>query len=295
MWFKATGIFFAGLFILFVFVLGCQSQWQRRTQQLVQDFYLPDIGVQDEISAAPVRYLPEQELTNLPEPVQRYFQQVLTPHQAMIQDLTFHQTGEINLTTDKAAWKSFTAQQDVVMHSPRFIWQAEVMMAPGIKAFVIDSYNQGRGWLQAKVLGIVTVAEDEGRGDIAEGELMRYLAESPWYPTRLLPSQGIHWQGMSEHEAMATLREGSKSVSMVFHFDEQGLVKAVSTQERYRQHLNGESVYAPWRGHFEDYQTVEGMLLPHRADVSWQINGQWQPYWQGNITQWDIRFSATDG
>lgn len=294
MWFKATGIFFTLAFLAFVFVQSCQSQWQRRTQLLVQDFYLPDVDAQEQRSQAPVRYHPAGELTGLPEPVQRFFRQALRPEQALIADLTFHQTGKINLSTRNAAWKSFSAQQDVIMQSPRFIWQAEVVMAPGIKAFVIDSYNQGQGWLQAKVFGLLTVAEDKGTGDIAEGELMRFLAEAAWYPTRLLPSQGVHWQGVDDNKAMATLKSAGKSVSLTFTFNEQGLIESVFTQERYRQHINGESIYAPWRGLFSDYRSVNGMLLPHQGEVSWQLNGQWQSYWQGQITDWDIRFYATD-
>lgn len=295
MWFKAAGIFFAIVFVAFVFVLGCQSQWQRRTQQLVQDFYQPEqVSEAEQAGASPeplTQYDPDKELAGLPQPVQRFFQTVLTPQQPLVADVTLQQQGQINLSPKQDAWKGFSARQDVVMHSPRFIWQAKVSMAPGINAYVIDSYNQGRGWLQAKVMGLITVAEEEGNGDIAEGELMRFLAESPWYPTRLLPSQGVQWQEIDDTSAEARLEVAGQEVALTFSFNDQGLIETVRAESRYRQSLNGEAIYAPWVGHFSDYHNVEGMLLPHRAEVGWMQSGDnWQPYWQGRITDWDIRF-----
>jgi len=294
MWVKAAGIFFAIVFVVFVFVLGCQSQWQRRTQQLVQDFYQSDATLQAESAATlskPIRYDPEKELQGLPEPVQRFFQTALTPQQALVSDITFKQKGQINLSPEQGSWKRFSAQQDAVMHAPRFIWQAEVAMAPGIHAYVIDSYNQGYGRLQAKVMGLITVAEEEGSGDIAEGELMRFLAESPWYPTRLLPSQGVTWQALDDTQALASIEVAGQRVELTFSFNDQGLIDTVRAEKRYRQNPDGESIYAPWQGRFSDYQYVEGMLLPHRAEVGWiEADQQWLPYWQGDITDWDIRF-----
>jgi hypothetical protein len=38
----------------------------------------------------------------------------------------------------------------------------------------------------AGMLGFFTVAEVQGDGEIARGELMRYFAEMAWHPTALL-------------------------------------------------------------------------------------------------------------
>lgn len=301
MWVKSMGIFFAVVFMIFVFILGAQSQWNRRSQQLVNQLYqqeivLPQSGSHT-LTELTTTYSPALELEGLPIPAQRYFQSALTVHQSLISDITFKQQGKINLSPnlDDDAWKSFSAQQDAIMHSPRFIWRAKVSMAPGINAYVIDSYNQGRGWLQAKVMGLITVAEEEGKGDIAQGELMRFLAESPWYPTRLLPSQGVQWREIDNTSAEASLKVAGQEVSLTFKFNDQGLIETVSADQRYRQQHDGEAIYAPWMGHFSDYRDVEGMMLPHRAEVGWvSSTGEWKAYWQGRVTDWDIRFYPID-
>ena len=66
-------------------------------------------------------------------------------------------------------------------------------MFPGLVTYVHDTFIGGEGRLHASMLGLFTVADVQGGGEIARGELMRYLAEAIWYPTALLPSQGVRW------------------------------------------------------------------------------------------------------
>ncbi len=54
----------------------------------------------------------------------------------------------------------------------------------------------GEGILHAAVLGAVPVVNIRGTREVAEGELMRFLAEAAWYPTALLPSQGVRWEAV---------------------------------------------------------------------------------------------------
>jgi hypothetical protein len=61
---------------------------------------------------------------------------------------------------------------------------------------VHDAYVGGEGILRAAVLGLFTVAELHGPGDIAQGELMRFFAEAAWYPTacsQVRECDGTRW------------------------------------------------------------------------------------------------------
>jgi hypothetical protein len=57
---------------------------------------------------------------------------------------------------------------------------------------------------------------------MAQGELMRFFAEAAWYPTALLPSQGVQWQAMDDSSALGTLKDGQTSVTLLFRFNENG-------------------------------------------------------------------------
>lgn len=61
-------------------------------------------------------------------------------------------------------------------------------MLPGLPVRVHDAYITGEGMLHASLFGLVSVADQRGTPEMAQGELLRFFAEDTWYPTALLPS-----------------------------------------------------------------------------------------------------------
>jgi len=70
---------------------------------------------------------------------------------------------------------------------------------------------------------------------------MRFLAEAVWYPTALLPSQGVHWEAIDDVSAKARLTDGAITVSLDFRFDGNGLVTGTRAAARHRM-VNGKLV-----------------------------------------------------
>ena len=73
-----------------------------------------------------------------------------------------------------------------------------------------------RGILKASLFGLVPLVDERDEEEMARGELMRFLAEAAWYPTALLPSQGVQWEGIDDSSAKATLRDGEVLLTLVF-------------------------------------------------------------------------------
>jgi len=113
--------------------------------------------------------------------------------------------------------------QHVVTNRPGFAWDGQVAVAPGIAVHAHDAYIAGVGIVKPSVMGLYPLADVHGEGEIARGELMRYFAEAAWYPTALLPSQGVHWTPVDDRSADATLTDGALSVTMRITFDDEGL------------------------------------------------------------------------
>jgi hypothetical protein len=157
-----------------------------------------------------------RELEGLPLPVQRYFRAVLKDGQPFIAAVTIAQAGTFNLSATAEQWRPFTATQRVVTKRPGFLWDARMSMLPGLAVRVVDSYIAGSGLLHAAMLGLFSVADASGDGEIARGEFMRFAAEAPWYPTALLPSQGVQWQAVDEHSANATFVDGPLRLTLLF-------------------------------------------------------------------------------
>jgi hypothetical protein len=190
------------------------------------------------------------DLDGLPAPVQRYFRTVLTDGQPVVTRAHVQHEGTFNMSETGEQWKPFTSEQWVTTHR------------------------------------LVSVADLRGEGELADGELMRYLAEASWYPTALLPGPGISWEAVDERSAIATLTDGDTDITMQFAFDDQGLIETVRAEARGRT-VGDEIVPTPWQGRFWNYEQRDGMLVPIDAEVAWMLPEGEKAYWRGHITHLD--------
>lgn len=223
-----------------------------------------------------------RELAGLPAPVKRYFRAALRDGQPLIAAVAIDMAGSMNLSTTGAQWKPFTSQQRVVTRRPGFLWDARVVMVPGLPAHVEDSYIAGAGRLIAKLLGLFTMASVDGGGEIARGELMRWFAEAAWYPTALLPSQGVRWTAVDGASATATIIDGPLTLSLLFRFDEGGLIASVHAEAR-GAGSGQDMIMLPWDCSLSDYQMHHGMLLPMAGEAAYHRPTGRQPYFVGKV------------
>jgi len=230
-----------------------------------------------------------RELEGLPAPVERYFRLALKEEQPMVESVHVCHSGTFNMGETTDQWKSLTSDQHVVTQRPGFDWDGRVALIPGVPVRVHDAYVAGEGILHASLLGLFSVVNMRGGGEVAEGELMRFFAEAAWYPTTLLPSQGVSWVAADDRSAYATLTEGTTSITMLFTFDEQGLIESVGTEARGRT-VGGEVVPTPWQGRFWNYEERAGMQVPLDGEVAWLLPEGPKPYWRGSIAEIDYGF-----
>jgi hypothetical protein len=230
----------------------------------------------------------QKEIEGLPAPVQRYFQAVLKDGQPIVAAVNLTQQGLFNMSEAKAKWSPFTATQFVTTQRPGFDWDARIQMAPSVSAFVHDAYMLGGGSLHASLLGLFTVADVRGTPAAAQGELLRFFAEMPWYPTALLPSQGVGWEAIDNTSARATMTDGATTVSLVFRFNAEGTIGTMRAEARCRDKLTA----MPWSGRFWDYSTGNGMLIPLEGEVGWEYPEGIRLYYKGKVTEIDYEFAS---
>jgi hypothetical protein len=227
-----------------------------------------------------------RELKGLPAPVQRYFRAVLKDGQPIVSAVTIDMAGSINMSPTAEQWKPFTSRQRVVTSAigsgSGFMWEARISMLPGIKVHVVDSYIAGKGLVQAAMLGLFTVADMGGGGEMARGELMRFFAETPWYPTALLPSQGVQWAAVDGASAKATLVDGAVTLTLLFHFSDAGLIDSVRAEARGGM-VGKEMVMKPWECGLSDYQQQNDMLIPMVGEAAWIEPAGRKAYFVGKV------------
>jgi len=236
------------------------------------------------------KFFHKVELNGVPAPVQRYFRAVLKDGQPIVAAVTVEHTGTFNMGEAADQWKPFTSTQRVITRRPGFDWDGRVAMMPGLPVRVHDAYIAGEGILHAAVLGLVSMVNLRGTGEVAQGELMRFFAEAAWYPTALLPSQGVLWDAVDDHSARATIKDGDLTLTLLFRFNKDGLIETVRAEARGRT-IGGKVVPTPWEGRFWNYEARDGMQVPFDGEVAWLLPEGAKPYWRGRITKLSYEFA----
>jgi hypothetical protein len=231
------------------------------------------------------------ELVGLPEPVQRYFRAALRGGQQPVAAVNMEHRGTFNPNETGEHWKPFVSTQRVITQQPGFDWDARIAVMPGVTVRVHDAYIAGEGFLRATLFGLVPLAEIRGTPMIAQGELMRFFAEAAWYPTALLPSQGVQWKAVNDRSAMATLRDADVEVTLLFRFNEHDLIDSVHADARGAM-VGKNIVMMPWECRMSNYQMHNGMTVPLTGEVAWVRPEGRKAYYRGTVTSLTYEFSS---
>lgn len=228
------------------------------------------------------------DLNGLPDPVQDYFANVLQEGQQYVETVRLEQDGKLRLGDADSSWKPFTATQYITTDPPGFFWDASVRLWALVDLRIRDFYRDGRGRARVSLFGLIPLGGDDTNPELDEGELLRYLAEAVWYPTALLPSEGVEWEAVDERTAAATLEYGGASATLTFHFTEDDEVSKVHAEQRPRRVDDGYEP-TPWTGRWQDYETRNGMRIPTAGEVIWHLPDGDMKAWRGRVT--DISYN----
>jgi hypothetical protein len=227
----------------------------------------------------------EAELADFPPPVARYFRRVLRDGQRIITHARITWDGEFNMgTPGQDNWRPFTAVQDFVPGAPGFVWNARIAMLPGVPVFVRDSFVDGVGSMRGAVFGLISVVNAEGTSTLASGALQRYLGEAAWFPTALLPRQGVSWTAIDDARARATLTAGETTVSLEFHFDPDGRNVSVYAPDRFYDDGKSDPVARPWEAKNLQFGELERVTVATESVAAWHLPSGTFSYWRGRPT-----------
>jgi hypothetical protein len=218
----------------------------------------------------------DADLAGLPEPVQRWLRHagvVGRPNPAAVR---LRQAGEIRLGDTR--WLPFTAEQYYTTDPPGFAWAAKIEMAPLVTVVGRDKYVDGRGSLEARLQGLITVAKDSGP-DVDRGDLLRFLNEIMWFPAAAI-SPYIAWEPIDATSARATMSYGGVSAPATFHFDEQGRLTTM-VAERYDSDEGQENV---WSTPISEYGEFAGIRVPVAGEAVYARASGDYPYIRVRVT-----------
>lgn len=168
----------------------------------------------------PSRFTAATELVGLPVPVPRYFPTVSTDGHPIITASRVDHTGSFTMGQDTDQWPPFTSRQHIATRRPGLVRDARIAIMPGVQVRRHDACIGSEGILHPAGLRLVTLINLRGSGKAAQGELMRFFAETAWYPTTFLPRPGVVWAAIDDLHAQATVQDGNLSLTMIFKFSD---------------------------------------------------------------------------
>ena len=217
-------------------------------------------------------YNPTQ-IEDLPTPVKRYFNYSLNEGQKYISYLRLKHGGKFR-TQPNQKWMTIKGEEYFTAEKPGFVWFGKV---PLVSAK--DSYYNGEGNLKIKLLSTIKLADAKGK-EFDQGEIIRWLAEAPLFPTALLPSEKIKWEPIDNNSSKAILTDKNITVEGIFHFNEQGQIIEFNAK-RYK---DGDA-FEDWGGYYRDYREIDGIKIPFSIEVVWHLEAGDFSYAKFNIEE----------
>ena len=224
------------------------------------------------------RVVARDELAALPAPVARWLEASGVVGRPRAATVRLHQRGDIRTKPD-AAWMPAAAEQYFSADPPGFVWKVDAEMLRVLPIAGRDRYLGGHGQMLIKAASLVKVVNAAGEA-IDVGSMLRYLAEIIWFPSAALGPY-VSWEPMDATHARATLRDAGRSATAVFTFDARGRAVRLDAERP----LGGgrDAKVTPWFGVSSEWRTFDGIEVPTRGEVGWQLPGGPFIYYRWNI------------
>ncbi len=200
-----------------------------------------------------------EQLSGLPEPVQRYFKHVLKEGQPYINEVRLLHSGQFKTAEDKD-WVSIQGEEYFITDEPWFIWQGKTSMFTAS-----DRYINNKGSLVVSLFSVFNVVRAQGQ-KYDEAELQRWLGESVWFPTNLLPHENLQWMPIDNLSAKLIFSYNGTSVCYIVKFNSADEISELETQ-RYM----GEKNLETWIGKLSDYKEVNRILIPTAIEAIYKL------------------------
>ena len=251
----------ANVIVLAGVILGYAS-WDFRTMVKKElAAFLP-------VTSSSQNLLTEDALVSLPPVVQTWIRRAGAVGKPIPQTVHLKQTGQMR-TTPGGNWMPVEAEQWFTPMRPGFFWAADVRAAPGFYLVGRDRYSEGKGHMLIKMLSLFPVADAKGP-ETDQGSMLRYLAETVWFPSGAL-HESIQWEQLDSSSAKATMNWGGITASGIFRFDAKGDPLSFEAK-RYYDREEGATL-EDWFIRIEPNGIREfgGIRIPSRSAVSWKL------------------------
>lgn len=222
------------------------------------------------------------QIAELPEVVQRYFKCSLREGQSYIKYVRLRHGGTFRQNQGQG-WTPIIGEEYFTTENPGFVWHGKIKPFPILWITGRDRYFEGKGNMLIKLWSTFTLADAKGK-EMDQSALVRWLIETPLFPTALLPSKRLQWEKTDSDSAKATLEDGAQKVTATFYFNEKGEITK-ATADRYMTANSKEK----WTVYYRNWKKTDNIGIPQEIEATWSLTSGEFSYAKFKIT--DIEYN----
>lgn len=228
----------------------------------------------------------EEDIQHLPKVVKKWLHNTNLVGSQWKSTVNIRQRGQMKLDEDDKKWIFASATQVVGLIEPAFVWKVKVEKLPFIYAYGRDSYVDGVGFIQMKLLNLKKIADEKGGMEVNQSLFQRYLLGIPWYPQAALNSN-MKWEQIDNNTAKVSMNHRRIYGEAYFHFDEDGDVLYTSAM-RYKDGDRSEKLLE-CINESKEINVMGGVRMPISVDISWRLPNKLYTWFKVQLSKVEYR------
>lgn len=210
--------------------------------------------------------LTENDLTHLPVVVQKYLYYTKSVGQPKVKNFRAEFVGGMRSKPGDEYMKLQSVQYNFYKNPSRYFYMTASKM--GLPATGLHLYQNETATFVVKLLNWFKVVDAKG-DNMNQAETVTLLNDMCFIAPATLIDNRITWEALNNNTVKALFKNGSISISALLHFNKKGELINFISNDRYD--TDGKKyVSYPWETPVEDYQMMNGYLLPSKATLIYQ-------------------------
>lgn len=241
--------------------------------------YMMDVSKVIEVSGVSNTMITEDDIKNLPEPVQKYLRYTGVLGKPGIFNMKLSFKGEMR--SKKNDWFSFTSQQINTFNEPArlFFMDAKVK---GLPTSGYHFYRNDTASMRIKLLSLIPVASNN-TPELFPTETVTYFNDLCLFAPAALIDERIEWEIIDATSVRAYFKNQGVTISAVLHFNDIGQLVNFVSDDRYD--IDDMEKYR-FSTPASNYKNYHGYNLPSYGEAIWHYpDGEfvYGRFWVQNI------------
>ncbi|ERJ12157.1 DUF6544 family protein [Haloplasma contractile] len=222
----------------------------------------------------------EQDLADLPEPVQEYLRYVGVVGKEKVKN--FRLTIDGNMKTDRDKdWAPVKVKQISSTDEMTRFFYLEMKMK-GLPIYGLHAYKDGKAIMKIKLGGLIPVVDSKG-DHMNQAETVTVFNDMCLAAPATLIDDRIEWETIDDQTVKATFTNEGISVSATLYFNDQGQLTNFVSHDRYFSPEGKTFKSIPWSTPISDFKEMNGYMLPTYGEAIWSFEDEEFSYARFNI------------